>query len=196
MTLLEIFEYLQFSLILTNYSACQAEAGGGELEVAPGDLTAEERSAFERAVSAGALRSLVAPWQPWWLAAAAARLALRADGTVLVREVAGNPSARVRVMVYGVHQYRGAGPSCRTATNTGPGGALANECPDLQAEVRGRSTATHTMLRSCRATMRAQSSCISLPLCRAEVAPPVGTCARRCPEMTLLERPRPPRAEH
>ena len=69
--------------------ASQAEAGGGDLEVAPGDLTAEERSAFERAVAAGALRAMVPPWQPWWLAADAGRLALRADGTALVREAGG-----------------------------------------------------------------------------------------------------------
>ena len=69
--------------------ALQAEAGGGELEVAPGDLTAEERGAFERAVAAGALRAMVQPWQPWWLAADAGRLALSGDGTALVREAGG-----------------------------------------------------------------------------------------------------------
>ncbi|KAK9819066.1 hypothetical protein WJX81_008455 [Elliptochloris bilobata] len=67
----------------------RAEAGEGELEVAPGDLTTEERSAFERAVAAGALRGMLAPWQPWWLAADAGCLALSADGTALVHEAAG-----------------------------------------------------------------------------------------------------------
>ena len=71
--------------------ASQAEAGGGDLEVAPGDLTVEERSAFKRAVATGALRAMVPPWQPWWLAADAGRLALRADGTALVREAGGAP---------------------------------------------------------------------------------------------------------
>ena len=80
----------------------QAEAGDGELEVAPCSLTADELAAFERAVSAGALRSLVAPWQPWWLAADAARLAISADGTAVVRMVAGAPECRGEGIWYGV----------------------------------------------------------------------------------------------
>lgn len=69
--------------------AWQAEGRGGELDVAPEDLSAGERRAFERAATGSALRGLVAPWQPWWLAAEAGRLALAADGTAPVRVVAG-----------------------------------------------------------------------------------------------------------
>jgi len=85
----DLFLYLEHASARQVLVVAQAEANGGELEVDPTDLTASERAAFERAVAAGALRSATEPWHPWWLACNAARLALAADGTALVRETAG-----------------------------------------------------------------------------------------------------------
>ncbi len=89
------YVYLEHASARQVCVAAQAEANGGELEVYPTDLTAPERAAFERAVAAGALRSATEPWHPWWLACDAARLALAADGTALVREAAGALAARL-----------------------------------------------------------------------------------------------------